>query len=723
MENIAPVDPDAALDAIEAAVVRGSIVRNGLDHRHRVVSLLRSLAYEPQKFDKAASLITRLTEGEPASTHVGAAVNVFKSLFHLYLSGTHASAKQRANYLRALAASNADNWQQLVISGLDAMINNRYVYSSYSFEFGTRKRDYGFHPKTEGDIQDWYREAFTLAGDLAEHAHLGFQVRGMIAQQSRFLASRPELIEEFVKLADRFAANGGWPEGWAGVRAARAMAEKEARKIDKEALEALEKRLNPNTLEARIATYVLPQPWNAFDAIETGMDGEQSHSRSQEELDQICEGIGMELAADLSALARSLPSMLSSGSGSVATVATTIGRECREPRKAWDIVLSAILLPEHGDTIFGFPSAFLEGLVKTNPSLCNRLLDESLANAALHRFFVTMQASAGLDEAGVARMLEAVKQDTVPVHSFSALGCRQVCDELGALAFESLVLAIAKRDGGLEPALRIFHMRLLLSDKRPVEPEERKLARALLRMVAFDENRPDVAHILAEIVRQCLSPSEDYALADVVCERLSSGFGQYQIYSWNYAELIRELSAIFPRSVLNIMVEKAPRGWQGRREIFRSFHQSGPCPLQNIADDVLLEWAHERPETRFFYLAEVMHPWQSTNRVRATDNEFDEQQADVLQWTSAALRVLREAPDPLAILNQYVQSFRPSGWSGSLAGILDTRVPLLQSLEKDDDQQIAVAAAAALASFKESIQRERTWEAHDSRERDERFEW
>lgn len=725
LDNVAPVNPDAVMDAINAAVMRGHAAFDQRRHLDRVVSLLRSLAYEPEKFDRALNLIMLLTIGDPESNNTGAAINVFKSLFYLYLSGTHASAKQRANFLRAVAMSEITHRETLVLSGLDAMLECNHFSSSYGFEFGARKRDYGFDPKNNGECWDWYREAFLLAGDLAEHGYLRAQVRAMIASQFRFLAPSTGLTDELVALADRFAADGGWPEGWAGVRAARALAKKKKRRIDTEKLEALEQRLNPNTLEARIASYVLPEQWGALDIVEIDLDDEKRYEKARQKVEKVCEGIGKELAADLSALARNLPTMLASNSMRVSTVATTIGRESKEPRKAWELILTKIISPSHGDKIFRFPSAFLSGLAAVDKTLCNTLLDEALSNPTLHRFFIFMQIDAGVDQVGCARLIEAAKLETVPVYLFRALSAGRACDELSATDFRALVLSIAQRDDGLEAALDIFQMRLFSKsvDKRAVENEEKNAGRQLLAMVVFETNKQREARVLAEIVRECLSSPADDVLVNQICKRLLNGIAQYQVSSFDYGELVVELGATFPRSVLNILVEEAPLALEGRRSLFRGFREHRPCPLRKIPDDVLLEWAHERPETRFIQLAEVMRAWHQVGQASSNESECEEEPVAPIQWTSAALRLLREAPDPLAVLNQYVEYLRPSSWSGSLASILVSRLPLLETLTQDIDTKIADAAAKAMVSFKETIERTREWEARESRDRDERFEW
>src|SRR3989442_10385974 len=87
---------------------------------------------------------------------------LFKSLFFIVLSGTHASAEQRAVFLRKLAGSGRSEDRQLVLAALDAMLECNHFTSSYGFEFAARKRDYGFHPRNRTEQFNWFRSVLSL---------------------------------------------------------------------------------------------------------------------------------------------------------------------------------------------------------------------------------------------------------------------------------------------------------------------------------------------------------------------------------------------------------------------------------------------------------------------------------------------------------------------------------------------------------------------------------
>lgn len=725
LDNVAPVHPGAALNAIQSAAASANRFVDDNPNAHALVRLLRSLAYEPDLFDQATRLIAQFARSKTDSNNMSDAVNVFKSLFHLYLSGTHAPPKQRADFLRHLAATGSEIDQTLVLAALDAMLECTHFSSSYGFEFGTRKRDYGFRPRTYGEQWDWYAETFSLAGDLAKFPAMRTQVRSMIAAQFSFLAPSVRL-DDLIALAEQFASDGGWPEGWAGVR--RALHQAKEAKSDESVrkLADLEPKVAPRSLAHRIASYVLPTMSSTLDLADIDFEDEKRYSKARRKIEEVCQGIGAELAADLEALRLHLPELLASSSERVFTLAKAIGMKTPEPDTAWKIIEGAVLTPDRNDQVYSFPGGFLLGLSKRDRDHANKLLDAALAKPEWHPFLPHMQLCMGLDKAGIERLISVIPSPALPVWTLRGLAGGRSTDDLAETEFKALLAAVAAKKDAFGVAIETLYMRLysLRSDEKPVSEVERDVARMLLPKVAFEEKMNREPHMLADIVRFCLRSPEDAELAKEICQRLLDAISEWKVSPWDYGEVVAELAAIFPRVVLEAAFEPEGAEVGSHRELFGNFRESRPCPLRKIADDELLRWAQERPETRFPALAASIRGWKGPKAERNPDIAPDQDdETDGLKWTPTALRLIHEAPDPVAVLEAFAENFRPTGWSGSLAEILSGRETLLLALAEDADQRIQDWARAALPTFRQEVEKTRKWEADSYRERDERFDW
>jgi hypothetical protein len=718
--NVAPVNPEVVLKSIRAEADRDPDFVKATQNNAEVVNLLRSLAYDAASFEEAVSLIAQFARSKIESNNMGDAINVFKSLFFIVLSGTHASAKQRVQFLRKLAGSNRPEDQQLAIVGLDSMLECGHFMSSYNFEFGTRKRNFGFQPRTRAEQVDWYKSAFSLCIDLSGITAIRHDVRSLIASQFSLLLGAVD-TDDLIAVAETFANDGGWPEGWVGVCRGIRIARETNNEGDATKLEGLEQRLRASTLSDRIATYVLPPNWGTRDVAEINLGNDQKYEEACKEVDSICEGIGVELAKDLDALQAFLPQIVRSQSARVFIVASTIGRETVDYARAWRIIQTEVLDPNNGGKIFMFPGAFLAGLSEKDRNAAEKLLDDALASAPLSRFLVHMQLSVGVDSRGCDRLIKACESEDIPTHMFRNLGHGRVIEGLDPADLKRLLLAIANRSDGIGDAIDIFHMHLfsVSSGKRSVNDTERAIGRQLLLKAPFEKDSGVDIHDLTEIVKTCLVPASDGGIARHLCEGLGDAIRAWKVWAWNYGEFISELAILFPRTILDVLVEGGGAGQNSLHGIFEGFGERRLCPLRNIEETVLLDWVHEKPASRFVRVAEVITPWREDAKGRGSASS----QTRFAEWTPAALRLIHEAPVPTVVLQKLFRRFYPSGWSGSLADILASRMPLLEQLISDAADRIAKWAGEAVITLEKQIKVERDSEVGRHRTENDRFEW
>ncbi|MDP2680427.1 MAG: hypothetical protein Q8O85_17145 [Rhodoferax sp.] len=123
-----------------------------------------------------------------------------------------------------------------------------------------------------------------------------------------------------------------------------------------------------------------------------------------------------------------------------------------------------------------------------------------------------------------------------------------------------------------------------------------------------------------------------------------------------------------------------------------------------------MAWAAKKPETRYELLARAMR----------FSHAGDEDHAK--GWSSAAKRLIEVAPEPVRVLDTFLLRFSPNSWSGSLADILATRMPLIEALKQHSKAEIADWANAHAPAFAASVDRQRDHEAADHRKRDQAFE-
>jgi hypothetical protein len=91
------------------------------------------------------------------------ATNVYEThKINIVLSGTHAPLGMRLKVAKEFLASDEPAKLKLGVKALEAMMQSDHFSSPYSFDFGARSRDYGFHPKTGNDVGVWFEEVLKV---------------------------------------------------------------------------------------------------------------------------------------------------------------------------------------------------------------------------------------------------------------------------------------------------------------------------------------------------------------------------------------------------------------------------------------------------------------------------------------------------------------------------------------------------------------------------------
>lgn len=219
--NVAPVAPDAILAAMETALADADEAT--FKKCSHFVRLLRSLAYDAAHFEPALSLLLKFAQ-QPRGDGVGEdeAHDAAASLFSIALSGTNAPLEMRLKGVEAMLRSPDGAVRSVGVEALETMLKSDHFSSSYTFEFGARSRDYGYHPKTDDDVRGWFgatlklAEAFTLS-----NSPVAAQVQKAIANEFRSLWSNSGQTDALDRIARAISGKNFWRDGWLAARSAR----------------------------------------------------------------------------------------------------------------------------------------------------------------------------------------------------------------------------------------------------------------------------------------------------------------------------------------------------------------------------------------------------------------------------------------------------------------------------------------------------------------------
>lgn len=329
--NIAPVDPLGALQGLESASAAETFICVDNNERALFARTARSLAYDKEFFDRAIEVLKRFALAEPGGNNNEPSREMLKSLFYCHLSGTRATVRQRLMAATALLTSSERRERDVGYELLEAGLEATHFSSHYDFEFGARSRDYGWFPRSQAEVRDWYLPWIEVAAEIGLRVDSeGRRARTVLGEAIRGLWGRVGLDDEIAEIATRLQKVDGWPEGWLGIRR---ILQWDAENLTSPAisqLRKLERLLTPSNLVTEIRARVLAKGTLSCDLdaenrelVDAKVDASERRHRAQTR----AEALGAQAAATPDLLNDLLPDLVSNaGSGNLYNFGYGVGR-------------------------------------------------------------------------------------------------------------------------------------------------------------------------------------------------------------------------------------------------------------------------------------------------------------------------------------------------------------------------------------------------------------
>lgn len=716
LNNIAPIAPKTTLEAIE----RAANGENGQEFTSRknnrcaeFVDILRSLAYDSALFDRCVELICRFALSEDPQENHNSTRDLLKSLFYLYLSGTHASVTQRLCVIERLVKSKSENEQKLGLSLLNAALEAEHFIGHYSFDFGAHSRDYGYYPKTREKIHKWYAEFIKLSEIVAVSDHpIADKVKTLLAERFRGLWAQAGMFDELERVTMSFVSKGSWNEGWIAVRTTIRF---DGKQMDTELLSRLRKLqelLKPDSLLEKARTYALSSHRHSLDLA----DAEAGDDDRYERVGKVTRQIGREVAGNALIFKTLLPEIVSADGPRLYSFAQGLAEGCLEPLTMWQEFRQQLSFVDFDRRNYQALCGFLRFVWETKRKLSDQILNNAVTDDILGVCFPLLQTSVEIDEQDVERLKQSLAKGIAPIWTYRSLAYGRTHESINDENLCDLLRSIASKSEGLVIAISILHMRLYNNKEKKLDHSDMitLVGQHLLSLIAFEHehnHRDRMDYEIGDIADACLVNEGGAVTANILCNNLAKAFSGYKVYATEYSHLLESIARKQPQIFLDTFLGRDEvSGYQITKVFIDDLDRRRSNPLSQISDTVIIEWCEIDPSNRY--------PIMAASIVAYRHSEHDNQ----LEWTPLSLTIIDNAPDVITVLKELEKTFRPMSWSGSRADIIQKRLILLSSLKSHKNPVVAEWACNEERKFEEEIRSERNWEEERHRSRDERFE-
>lgn len=708
--NLAPLVPEMALTTMEAALSgeQGNVFAAAQwTSFHRWLSLARSLAYEPQHFERAASIV--LTFAESEEERRTDCQSAWKELFHVNLSGTMAPPDQRATLLRSLLQGASLRKRRLAVHGADAMLKCSHFNSSHNFSFGARPRGFGWHPQSAEDFLAWYSTAFAMVREIhARHPALSDAIRTALAAEFRSLWRHACLQDQLVGLAEELSAENGWPAGWVAVRNTLRFGGSDMKAEQRDRLRQLEAQLAPKTLRQEILTFASGHAAGALDVADSVDEDDATEDAklvsAYERVRQRATALGELASQDDDVLKSVLVELLSADQGRQRNFGVGVGRATSSPITHWQLLYDAYVDVDEGNRNAELLAGFIQGARDTSPFEINALLDGLISDPVLGPLFPYLHGWPRDDGDG-DRLIRSIDQGLASAHRYHYGTVRPPEPGLSKEKFCTVARRIAAMPRGLGAAIDTLATELhRFKGDATVAPEDLVvLGRELLAQFDFDVSDDNLAYRLKVLAGVCLSGEAGASHAQAFVARFAIALDDYRTRAYSFGKLACLLFKLQPAIALDAFLLRPHR--RKRFGLRSSFDLDEFATVEWAPLEALQSWVEVEPAVRVLLVA-------------AEVNILDNASIEEPRWSPLAERLLAMASDKGPVLQAFAHHFDPSGWSGSLGQALQPCVKFAERLASDDSAEISAWAQRELAGMKERIKDEQRRE----RRREESFE-
>lgn len=717
LQYIAPVFPETVLRLIEDAAAGSGFASRENPHFSVLVRLLGQLAYDDDKFDRAVAVMLKFAEGEKSGENNNSIVSQMRQLFSLHLSGTQAPPSRRRAFVGKLLESGSQRHREIAGELLRAAFEAMHWTSCSMFDFGARRRDSGWRPRTRAEELDWYAGFLNLLRPALPCGDPGLRewARSLLAGHFRGLWTFAGCFDELEEIVRSHAAGGSWPKMWMAIKQTLSFDSDAAHPELRTRLEALERLAAPSDSYSEIEAYVLASTW---DHVESG--GELN-TAGVDAIETRITSLGEVAAAEPSYLEQLGPRLwegefdalypfgIGLAHGSVDLMATFEHLSHLVQRQA-PAVLHPLVL-----------RGYINAVHDMDPGLARAMQERVLDHALLRPHFIYLLGASKVAPWGIEKLLDLARGGEFEPWRFRQLAYGRMHESIPDGDLSELLAVLNGRDDGVYTTLDILEMRFFVGKDSTYMPSEDLLSAgrwAIRNLLSGEREQMDLSRIrgIERIARRCLSASAPEQEIKEIVKLLCDGVDAFRFYSFDLDVTITTLTSNFPEIVLSEVFSSGDREHRLIHHLFKDRLSRSSPSLNSAPVSRLIAWCQGDQDR----IARVATAVCAYTAAEAGDVPLEHPKRVVLSEPIKAL--LQAAVDKRGIVDTIFSGIQPMSWSGSRADIMEVRARAFAELLEHPLPEVRDLAARKLERVEQVVRQEREREAVEHSGREQRFE-
>ncbi len=665
-QNVAPVDIEITLGAIEKAKNNEFFFSSKNPHSNVIKNIINSIAYEEKYFKRCVNLLIQFVLNEREGRKHDTFIQSLKGLFQIHLSGTMAKVELRLEIIKELLEKNNKNYKEIGFQLLASALKTRSFNAFFPLSFGSHERNIGYYPETPEEKRTWYKLYIEYVTTLCVPADPIAQEAKQLYANSLWDLISAGMINEIENSIRQILRRGEWGSGWMSISIS---LDRYQKKIPKELLMRLRKMrslLKPREIAEKIRAYFLSNQISLHRYLRT--KGESERIRN----------LGKLAAEDIKIFGEIILDALCSDNLSISSFGQGFADANVDQYELWQLIKICIIKVGLSKTkAYTLLSGYLCGLNEKHPDIAKRILDESVYDE-LAEIFPLLQVLSVMDEEASKRIINSLLLGKAPVWQYTniAYGLRHKLISEEDLI--KILLFLSNLPDGLQVAIEIFTMRIYDKSNNDVGLDFIHLGQSLILLYNFCETRntDNLDYDIAQIVQFCFAKQDKKTekRAILLLEKLKQIITSNKYSAFQFDDVLFTLAQLQPKAFLDIFLDYTDSiPWEITDAIIgRNYRKA---VLDGIEIDIILKWCKEFPDRRFKNLASSLRPYNINNEKERA-------------WKPLAVSLIDEAPDSCEVLDILFQHINPDSFWGEYSDVLKENLCFIEHLLEHSNSDV-----------------------------------
>ena len=724
LEYTIHVCPGLLLERLEAEIDDSTFINLSdfpYDTLNKIVDIIILLANDSNLFERCIDL---LLMAMPCTTPSAIEDKVLQ-LFQPYLSGTHASAQQRADVLKRLIWSDEKRLQDLGIKMLSKTLGGApwYGLDLPGIGFSRELVDYGSELNEE-EFQDWRRLFLdiTVRSCLDDDPNRNKEARKIFAQHFRNLWSENALHCQLIQSAKKINDHYPWIEGWKTVNKIIYFGYKTVKdgEVDSPVpAELLELRnfLTPKDLGSSIKLYLSGD--RHILEIDTEFDdsSDDRYKAAEARVRAKVIDLGEQFAKsklNLEDFGKDLFSenyLLNSYNFGIG-----LAKGSENLNATWDKLVDTLKGTGITSFNYGVLAGFIHETARIDKNISISILDACTEDPLLGYAIVPLHPQENFTEDDFDRCIKAIENPEINLLRHQYFLWQNEYSHLPKEKKLHLARILLEHPKGTEALIQGLGMKIHGSDKTVdiLGLELRQIGLSVaIKYLNMDGGKlnANIIYDLEAVIRNALSHAGNDDLKSQLLDTVFSGLDAYR-YSLEQEAIFHAIADILPEGLLDRVFIGDEEQQSRRRQIFESsLYSNEKSILVNVDIGRIIKWCLKRKEPFVWEVIAKSLPVFVSNG-----------DSETVELSNASIRFLEASPYTEEVLTVYVTQIAPNAWSGHRSIIMEKNIGAFRTLVEHENQQISLIASDLYRKAESDITGEREFEQRMDENREQRFE-